>query len=362
MFTAEVPVRTMLLLLGLVGCEADAAETPVAEPAPGAWVLAGGDVVGVGRVDVEIRDGQIAAVGVVDATLPRVDAAGRWIVPSFIDAHVHLVFAPRGEALVAGGIAGAVDWAAPLDRLRAPGGPSVVWAGPILTAPGGYPTQGWGADGYGLTCSDAATCAAAVDQVHSAGAAVVKIVVGGGGPDLPDEALRAIVDRAHELGLLVGAHALSDEYALRAGQVGADILVHAPRGRLSDATVAVWADRTVISTISAFGGTEATRQLRAAGTTVVYGTDFGNTSSTGISASEIRGLLDAGLDVAAIIEAGTATPARLFSLDDLGAIAVGKQASLVVLDANPLQEPLTLTHPAAVVSRGSIVAGELPEG
>jgi imidazolonepropionase-like amidohydrolase len=336
-----------------------AAGAPEPLPLPDAHVLAGGTVVGLGPADVEVRDGRITAVGAVDASLPRLDVQGRWLVPGFIDAHVHLIYAPRGEEMVQAGIAGAVDWAAPMEAIGRPVGPTTVWAGPILTAPGGYPTEGWGRDGYGLVCSDATACAAAVDQVLDGGARVVKIAIGASGPQLSEASLRAIVERAHSRGVLVGAHALDNNDARLAGTVGADILVHAPSGPLSDDVVALWADRAVISTISAFNGVDATRQLHGAGATVLYGTDFGNTGVAGISGAELDGLGRAGLDAADILQAGTRAPAMLFGLEELGAIAVGKEASLLVLERDPLLEVGTLQQPAAVIARGLLVRGSV---
>jgi imidazolonepropionase-like amidohydrolase len=49
----------------------------------------------------------------------------------------------------------------------------------------------------------------------------------------------------------------------------------------------------------------------------------------------------------------------LFGFDRLGAIAVGKDASLLVLDDDPLVDPTALARPRAVLHRGRLVAGEL---
>lgn len=61
---------------------------------PADLVLAGGSVVDVlaGDVyhaDIAIADGVIAGVGVYPEGRERIDAAGQWIAPAFIDAHVH---------------------------------------------------------------------------------------------------------------------------------------------------------------------------------------------------------------------------------------------------------------------------------
>ena len=61
---------------------------------PADLVLAGGTVVDVlagdtRRADIAIADGVIAGVGDYADGRERIDVAGRWIAPSFIDAHVH---------------------------------------------------------------------------------------------------------------------------------------------------------------------------------------------------------------------------------------------------------------------------------
>ena len=81
-------------------------------------VLAGGTVVNVlsgetYQADVAIADGVIAGVGDYPSAHERVDVAGKWVVPSFIDAHVHtesaLVWLPEfARAVVPHGSGGIV--------------------------------------------------------------------------------------------------------------------------------------------------------------------------------------------------------------------------------------------------------------
>lgn len=328
-----------------------------AQPA-GDISLQGATVVGQGQVAVTIRGDAITAVGAATPGAESRDVTGRFLVPAFIDAHVHLAYTPRAEELAQGGIAGAVDWAAPITAIEDQA-VHIAWAGPILTAVQGYPTQGWGRDGYGLEINSVEAGRKAVAAVQAAGATVVKISVGAGGPELDDATLTAICAEAHTRGMLVGAHALSDANALRAANVGADILVHAPMGTLSKATVQAWANKAVIPTISAFGGVTSTQQLAEAGATVLYGTDFGNTQALGVSAEEVSGMQQAGLSGATILAAGTSVPAERFGFTTLGSIALGHEASLLVLDRDPLIDPTALSEPVAVMWRGVVVAGSL---
>lgn len=346
------------LLLTLAACAAAPGASPSDPPLVDGTALVGATVLG-GASELVIQGDRIAPAG----TLPQetVNLQGHWVVPAFIDAHVHLAYLPAGEGLAAGGIAGAVDWAAPLDAIRAdPAGPDVVWSGPMITAPGGYPLNSWGANGYGLAVSTADEARAAVDTVLGAGARVVKLPVPTRGTDLGDDVLRAAIDAAHAKNVLVGAHATRPDDAARAGRLGADILVHAPSDPLSAEAVDTWKERALIPTISAFGGTSATRQLHEAGATILYGTDFGNTGVRGISESEIRGMMRAGMDGQAILTAGTRAPAQVFGFSDLGTLEPGAQASLLILDADPRVDPTVLARPIAVLHRGRLVAGAWP--
>lgn len=328
--------------------------TACAAPLEGPIVLDNARLPGGERVSLEIRDRRFAAVGdVPPSELRRVDVSGAFVVPAFIDSHVHFSFWPVGEEHADGGIAAAVDLAAPIGALGAqlPGYPRTIGSGPMITAIGGYPTQSWGSDGYGLQVSGPEQARDAVEQLARAGAHLIKVPIEE--PGLSDASLVAIVQAAHAHHLVVVAHALDDAGALRAATAGIDGLAHTPVEPLSEAVIARWAgpEHFVISTLRAFGSLAAPgnlRALRAAGVTVLYGTDLGNTRQVGIDPVEVSLLLSAGLDGAAVLDAATRAPAARFGLSDLGEIAVGREASFLLLDADPLADPLALSKPREV--------------
>ena len=203
-------------------------------------LFADAHVVGLGVADIRVIDGKVSEVGQLQAGAGEtvIDLGGRWVAPAFIDSHVHLVYAPAGAEFAARGVAGAVDLAAPVAIFGADMDPLRVLAtGPMITAQLGYPTQSWGANGYGIECADAAAAVAAVDQLAALGAAAIKLPVTAA-PQLPDDALAAAAARAHVLGLPVVSHALSDDQARRAALAGVDILAHTPTEPLSKATIA----------------------------------------------------------------------------------------------------------------------------
>jgi imidazolonepropionase-like amidohydrolase len=291
---------------------------------------------------------QLAPASATDAT--------SWLWPPIVDSHVHLAFYDVADQLPPTGIAAAVDLAAPersLGELRRRGGPEVVFAGPMLTHVDGYPLDAWGADGYGIGCDDAACVTAAVDRLAAAGARVIKIALDDDG--LAPALVPVAVQAAHRKGLRVAVHALSNAAAALAADENVDLLAHTPVEPLADATVAAWSKRAVISTLAAFGSSAAAienlRKLRAAGATVLYGTDLGNTRDVGPSRDEVALLHRAGLDDDAITAAMTTTPAAYWKLP-FGAIAVGRDASFLVLDRDPRTDVSALLSPRAIYLRG----------
>ena len=328
-------------------------------------ILEGARLPGGDPVEVEIRDGLVTAIGQAlpdAATAERVDLGGATLVPGFVDSHVHLAFhfgndgIGRGRATLArAGIVAGVDLAAPMETLASF---SDGWlaAGPMITAEAGYPTQSWGASGYGLEVAGTEEAGAAVDVLASAGARIIKIPVDDG-PSLTDGEVAAIIAEAHARELKVVAHALSDADAARAAMLGADALAHTPVEPLSDATVALWKDGAVISTLRAFGGSEGAvdnlRRLHEAGATVVYGTDLGNTRVEAIDSEELELMRDAGLTPQEILEAGTKAPAELWGMTGQGALAVGHPATFMAVADDPLESLDTLEAPIAVWIAGT---------
>jgi imidazolonepropionase-like amidohydrolase len=368
--------RALVLGLLLLGCSTrptpaeskhGAAESHATPPradaghSSAAFVLAGGDIFGVGKQNLLVDEGRVIAVGVAaDAAERVVDVSGRYIVPGFIDSHVHLAYAPEGDELLSSGVVAVLDLGAPLSALHAKHSPlQVLNSGPMITAKGGYPTTSWGAAGYGLEVTTPAAGAAAVETLFRAGAQAIKVPLTAA-PTLDDATVKAVVAAAHAHGLKVYAHALEEKNAARAAADGVDVLAHTPTEALSDATLEAWKGRTVIASLAAFGGAASTlknlRALRARGARVLYGTDFGNTRDTRIQEQEISLLVLAGLDGASIVKAGTSTPAEFLGLSDFGSLAVGKRASFLVLTGDPSSDPHTLSEPVAVYIDGKLVS------
>jgi hypothetical protein len=267
-------------------------------------------------------------------------AGTRW--PPIVDSHVHLAYEPVAAQLAKHGVLAVVDLAAPEATLGQPQPITVLAAGPMLTHAGGYPLDAWGSAGYGAGCDDAACVTATIDRLAAHGARVIKLALDDDG--LAPALVPVAVTAAHAHHLKVAVHALSDASAALAASAGADILAHTPVERLADTTVAAWRGRAVISTLAAFGGSPTAidnlARLRAAGATVLYGTDLGNTHDDGPSADEVALLRRAGLDDAAITAAMTTTPIAFWGLD--------VASSYLVLDGDPRHDVRQLLHPREV--------------
>ena len=64
-------------------------------------------------------------------------------------------------------------------------------------------------------------------------------------------------------------------------------------------------------------------------------------------------MLDAGMSGSAILSAGTREPATFWGFTDLGTLEVGKQASILILDADPRTDALSLARPVSVYISGN---------
>lgn len=329
-------MRWLLVLVAACGATQP---PPVAGTTSTTGVLPGGRAV---RIDV--KAGAIAAI-------EDTEASG-WIWPVVVDSHVHLSYWSVASELAASGVGVAVDLAAP-ERATAPTELHVLSSGPMLTRVQGYPLESWGSDGYGVGCTDVDCVRTTVERLADRGVKVVKIAMDANGLD--PALVPAAASAAHAHGVPVAAHALSDASALAAARGDVDVLAHTPTEPLSTATIDAWKTRTVISTLAAFGGgasaVENLRQLRAAGATVLYGTDLGNTRDAGPSEREIELLRRAGLDDAAITAAMTTDPIAWWKLP-LATFELGAEATFLVLDADPRVDATSLVTPREVWLRG----------
>jgi imidazolonepropionase-like amidohydrolase len=102
------------------------------------------------------------------------------------------------------------------------------------------------------------------------------------------------------------------------------------------------------------------KRLAAAGVKVGVGTDGGGQQGDQFIGwtmhAELENMVAAGMTPAQVLVAATKTSAGIVNLDELGAVAPGKSADFVVLDANPLDDITNTRQIAKVYLRGQ----ELP--
>ena len=317
-----------------------------------------------------VDGGFVAGVGPAGSVVADLDVleVDGFLMPGVADRHVHIGLADPG-AVLAGGVTAVRDLAWPADAIFALAdaselptypGPLVRAAGPMLTAPGGYPTRAdWAPPGTGREVASPEEAAAAVADLAARGAAAIKVALNAdAGPTPGDAVLAAIVATATARGIPVTAHCQGSGQVERALGAGVAELAHAPwTERLPDAVVAALAATTrVVSTLDIHGWGSDTPEVRtalenlarfhAAGGTVVYGTDLGNGPvPAGIHVREVLLLRDAGL-----------APDELLAALAIGPIVPGAPADLIALGRDPRDDLGAFADLALVVRAGRVVA------
>ena len=347
--------------------------------------LPGGIVIGPSGLIERVLVGDAAQVR---AQLPRdlavIGGDDAWIGPGIIDAHVHLMLGALAGCL-ASGVVAVRDLGAPAHQAagwqtshrrspgrRVPGRPVVSVAGPILTAPGGYPSLTWGAaTGVAAAVASPGRAGLVVRQLALRGVDVIKVALESGPAGWPTPTrpiLGAIVEAAHREGLPVVAHALTARMVTRALDAGVDELAHMPTERLPDPIIErlVASGTAVVSTLQTFfsegtgaGAAANATALVRAGATVRYGTDLGNSGTApGVDPRELDRLAQAGLGRLGALRAATQWSAQAAGMrGPSGVLRVGDPASAVVLAGDPLREPLLWRAPVAVVIGDDVILG-----
>ena len=200
-----------------------------------------------------------------------VDARGLCVMPGLVNAHAHIA---RGGAFdvqepprpfqaaesflgaLGSGTTTLADLGCPPRLIAAlrrhtradpAAGPDLVCAGPVLTAPGGYPLDwmpSWVARlGAAIACGDERDAGRAVERVARAGMDCVKLAVMHQSyaerplPAVDVPTASAVVREAHRLGLRVLAHAHSNADYRVALAAGVDGLMHSSFEPLDDELV-----------------------------------------------------------------------------------------------------------------------------
>jgi imidazolonepropionase-like amidohydrolase len=254
--------------------------------------------------------------------------------------------------------------------------------------------------------SDANEAREAIRDIAAKGIGHIKIWIddrGGTYPPMTKDVSDAIIDEAHKHAIDVHAHATSLKDQKEIVTAGADVLLHMVDDEaLDDEYLALLGGKRpfwvpligyglgpglrrevcnnepfATQTLSAFilsdimesdcGGMPDAAERRAwfdqnfaammnAGARIVLGTDAGvRPSKTFGSAAhhELAIFVGLGMSEAEAIEAGTSRAAEALGIEDVGVLAIGKDADFLVLDANPLVDIRNTRAISAVYLRGA---------
>ena len=333
------------------------------------------------------EDGRITSThdGRDDEAADVIDGGGGFVLPGFIDCHVHLYGPDTLTALAGHGVTTALDMSSPAPLVRSLRGRRGVTdirsAMMALSSPASAHAQRMKdiPAAREALVEDVTAVPAAVTKRVEQGADYIKLVI-----DLPgfDQAtVDAIVAEAHRHDLKTVAHASRSDAVEMGQRAGVDVLTHVPLDRsiddeqaadLAAAGVVVVPTLTmmkaIVDRLAGTGGpgpryepaAESVAALHRAGVTVLVGTDANQTPAApasppmGASLHDELGLLvQAGLTPAEALRAATSDAADCFNLPDRGRLAVGQRADLVLLEADP-----TVDIDATSGIRGVWIAGE----
>ncbi|WP_419702945.1 amidohydrolase family protein [Promicromonospora sp. NFX87] len=325
------------------------------------------------------------AVRPADAT----DGARRFLLPGLIDSHVHLGSRDALTAAARAGITTVVDLGthpdSVIDAQRAEHGvPSILSAGSAASAPGSLQIARMGFPAASGVAGPA-DAARYLDWRTQHGSDLVKVIIEDPSatdvPALDVATITALVEGAHERGLLTVAHVVTAAAFDRGLDAGADILTHSPLDRpLSDATVQRMLDQKTVASPTLImmhamaharlGGhaegafrnaVECVRAMHAAGVPIIAGTDANEIPLAPIAHGaslhdELAYLRQAGLDASDTLRAATSAAADALRLTDRGRVVVGHRADLVLVSADPTRSPEILRQPDAIWVAGTAVS------
>jgi imidazolonepropionase-like amidohydrolase len=320
-------------------------------------------------------------------------ATSGWITPGFVDAHCHVGLAPTGhvpdpdeqakQALLDRN-AGALllrDAGSPVDNRSVQARddlPRLIRAGRHIARPKRY-IRGLGVE------VEPDDLVAEVERQVANGDGWVKIAadwidreVGDLAPAWPDDALRAGIARAHELGARVAAHVFGEDALPGLIAAGIDSIEHGT-GLTDDLiTAAREAGSAVVPTLinidnfpqialageakfptyaehmRALFATSRDRIRRAyeAGVPVYVGTDAGGSLPHGLVRGEILALVGAGIPQREVIAHASWRARQWLGLPGL---EEGAPADVVVYDTDPRSDLAAVMSPRRMVLRGRIV-------
>lgn len=257
--------------------------------------------------------------------------------------------------------------------------PTNGWAKPLMGAPG--PTEG--------VVNSVEDARQAVRQRYKDGADWIKITATGGvlsvaksgqNPQFMDDELQAIIDTAADYGMRVAAHAHGAEGMKRAINAGVASIEHGTY--MTDENIELMKQHGTYYVPTIMAGVwvgekskidgffpELVRPKAAtigpqiqqtfakaykAGIPIVFGTDTG-VSAHGDNAQEFGLMVDAGMPAMEAIQSSTSIAAKFLEIDEThGTLTSGKQADIIAVEGDPLQN-IRVLEKVGFVMKGGVV-------
>lgn len=359
---------------------------------------------------VLINKGRIERIG-SDITLPAgtevIDLRGRWIAPGMIDVHTHIASLDAARRALFSGVTTARSASTPnyqdisIRELAKAGeilAPDMFASGVFVTPKLGETVLAdpkLGAYINGVTSPEALRDVVRINLDHGVDWIKTRGTERAGLPDTDprkqvytESQLKAIVQEAATRNVPVMAHAHGDEGAYAAVAAGVRSIEHGTY--MSDSTLQLMKTKgtwfvptlSTIVDLTTPGGDyddpvlllrglhmtprleETIRKAHAMGIRIATGvdTDYEKTSTTRIS-HEIMRFRQLGFSPVEALAAGTSAAAELLGVgNQTGRIAQGYEADLIVLEGNPLDDPIWLQDVTIVLTNGRVAMNRLPFG
>jgi imidazolonepropionase-like amidohydrolase len=410
-------MRFRFALLTLAACSATGVLAQPTSNAPEPLALVNATVLDTVNGTVQrgvvivLRSGKIESIGAgaAPAGVRTLDVRGRYVLPGLIDAHVHIANLRALRTALEGGVttvrsSGVSNYVdvgmRELVRQGAVVGPDVFAAGyhvrPTLAEEAyfDHPSLAPLMRG-GVVTIDAMKTVVQANLSRNVDWIKVLATERAGTPDTDprkqvytEEELRAIVAEAAARKVPVQAHAHGAEGALAAVKAGVRSIEHGTY--LTDETLKLMAgqgtffDPTMeaMKDVAAPGGDYDNRDLQLrgqhmmprlkdaiarahkAGVRIVAGSDTGyGPSSVARLSIEIANLVDAGMPPLAALQSATTVNAQMLMREQqIGRVAVGFEADVVVVERNPIDQISTLQDPLLVISNGRVGVDRLTFG